>query len=136
MSSYDHFCFLQHIRSSAISYVNSSAVFPSAEGLLRDALTDTCYFYAQNLPTIVNLLPRAGLALALLFSFFSPENLRGGLLLSGVDQSIARCDGTFFDKNTGALLAYAKSVLIANTAWATWRTFVLLSWCVALLCFL
>ncbi|KAF8497822.1 hypothetical protein F5888DRAFT_1613094, partial [Russula emetica] len=129
MSSYDHFCFLQHIRSSAFPYVNSSAVLPSAEGSLRDALAETCYFYAQNLPTIVTLLPRAGLALALLLTFFSPENLPGGLSLSDVDQSIASRDGTFFDKNTGALSAYAKGVLIANAAWAAWRTLVLLlSW--------
>jgi hypothetical protein len=71
----------------------------------------------------------------LLLSFFSPENLPGGLSLSDVDQSIACCDGMFFDKNTGALSAYAKSVLIANAAWAARRTLVLLlSWCVAFLC--
>jgi hypothetical protein len=129
MSSYNHFCFLQHIRSSAFPHVNPNAVLPSAEGSLRDALAETCYFYAQNLPTIVTLLPRAGLALALLLSFFSPENLPGGLTLSDVDQSIARRDGTFFDKSTGALSAYAKGVLIANAAWAAWRTLVLLlSW--------
>ena len=84
MSSYDHFCFLQHIRSSAFPYVSSSAVYPLAEGSLRDALPETCYLYAQNLPTIVTLLPRAGLVLALLLSFFSPENLPGGLSLSDV----------------------------------------------------
>ena len=98
MSSYDHFCFLQHIRSSAFPYVNSSAVLPSAEGSLRDALAETCYFYAQNLPTIVTLLPRAGLALALLLSFFNPENFPGGLSLSGVDQSIGGRDGTFLTR--------------------------------------
>jgi hypothetical protein len=81
MSSYDHFCLLQHIRSSAFPYINSSAILPSAEGLLRDALAETCYLYAQNLPTIVTLLPHAGLAIALLLSFFSPENLPGGLSL-------------------------------------------------------
>ena len=129
MSSYNHFCFLQHIRSSAFPFVSPNAVLRSAEGSLRDALAETCYFYAQNLPTIVTLLPRAGLALALLLSFFSPENLPGGLSLSDVDQSIARRDGTFFDKNTGALSTYAKGVLIANAAWAAWRTLVLLfSW--------
>ena len=79
MSSYDHFCFLQHIRSLAFPYVSSSAVLPSTEGSLHDALAETCYLYAQNLPTIVTLLPRAGLALALLLSFFSHENLPGGL---------------------------------------------------------
>jgi len=130
MSSYDHFCFLQHIRSSAFPYINSSAILPSTDSLC-DVLAETCYLYAQNLPTIVTLLPRAGLALALLLSFFSPENLPGGLSLSDVDQIIARRDGTFFDKNTGALSTYAKCVLIANAAWAAWRTLVLLfSWCV------
>jgi hypothetical protein len=129
MSSYNHFCFLQHIRTSAFPNVNPGAVLPSAEGSLRDAFAETCYFYAQNLPTIVTLLPRAGLALALLLSFFSPEQLPGGLSLSDVDQSIARRDGTFFDKNTGTLSPYAKGVLIANAAWAAWRTLVLLfSW--------
>jgi len=129
MSSYNHFCFLQHIRNSAFPHVNPSAVLPSAEGSLRDALAETCYFYAQNLPTIVTLLPRGGLALALLLSFFSPEHLPGGLPLSDVDQSITRRDGTFFDKSTGALNGYAKGVLIANAAWAAWRTLVLLlSW--------
>ncbi|KAF8497802.1 hypothetical protein F5888DRAFT_1906582 [Russula emetica] len=104
MSSYDHFCFLWHIRFSAFPYVNSSAVLPSAEDSLRDALAEMCYFHAENLPTIVTLL-------ALLLSFFSPENLPGVLSLSDVDQSIARRDGTFFDKKTGALSAYSKGVL-------------------------
>ncbi|KAN0115701.1 hypothetical protein V8E52_006647 [Russula decolorans] len=128
MSSYDHFCLLQHIRSSAFPYINSSAILPSAEGLLRDALAETCYLYAQNLPTIVTLLPHAGLAIALLISFFSPENLPGGLSLSDVDQSNAHRDGTFFDKNTGALSTYAKCVLIANAAWAAWSLVLLFSW--------
>lgn len=129
MTSYNHFCFLQHIRNSAFPRVNSSAVLPSAEGSLRDALAETCYFYAQNLATVVTLLPRAGLALALLISFFNPEHLPGGLSLSDIDQSIARRDGTFFDQRTGALSGYAKGVLIANAVWAAWRTLVLLlSW--------
>jgi hypothetical protein len=56
MFAYEHIYFLQHIRSSAFPYINSSAVLPSAEGSLRDALTETCYLYVQNLPTIVTLL--------------------------------------------------------------------------------
>ncbi|KAF8261984.1 hypothetical protein EI94DRAFT_1809524 [Lactarius quietus] len=129
MTSYSHFCFLQHIRNSAFPRVNPSAVLPSAEGSLRDALAETCYFYAQNLPTVVTLLPRAGLALALLISFFSPEHLPGGLTLPDVDQSISSRDGTFFNQSTGALSGYAKGVLIANAAWTAWRTLVLLlSW--------
>ena len=74
MSSYDHFCFLQYNRSSAFPYIDTSMVLSSAEGSLGDALAETCYFYAPNLPTIVMLLPRAGLALMLLLSFLHPEN--------------------------------------------------------------
>ena len=85
---------------------------------LHDALAETCYVYAQNPLTIVTLLSRAGLALALLFSFFSPERLSSGLSLSDVDQSISRCDGTFFDKSPSALTSYVIGVLIANAAWA------------------
>jgi hypothetical protein len=55
------------------------------------------------------------------------------LSLSDVVQSIARRDGTFFDKSTGALTDYANGALIANAAWAAWRVLVLLlSWCVTL----
>ena len=38
MSSYDHFSFLQHIRSSGFPSVNSSVVLPSAEGSQRRAI--------------------------------------------------------------------------------------------------
>ena len=101
--------------------------------MLRDALAEMCFFYAQNLPTIMTLVPCAGLALALLLSFFSPERLPGGLPLSDIDQSIVRRDGTFFDRSTGALTGYTEGVLIANAAWAAWRVLVLLlSWCVTL----
>jgi hypothetical protein len=132
MTSYTHFCFFQHIRNSAFPHINSNAILPSAEGSLRDALAETCYFYSQNLPTIATLLPRAGLALALLLTFFSPERFPGGLSLPDVDPSITQRDGTFFNAGTGALSGYAKGVLIANAAWAAWRTLVLLlSWYVS-----
>ena len=62
------------------------------------------------------LLLCAGLALVLLLSFISPENLLGELSLSDVNQSIMCRNGTFFDKNTGALSPYAKGVLNANAA--------------------
>ena len=124
---------MQHVRLSAFPHVNSSAPLPSAEGSLRDALAETCHFYSQNLPTVVTLLPRAGLSLALLLSFSSPEQLPGGLAVSDISQSIGKRDGTFFDLTNGALSGYAKGVLIANAAWTAWRILVLLvSWCVVL----
>ncbi|KAI0044572.1 hypothetical protein FA95DRAFT_1562103 [Auriscalpium vulgare] len=129
MTSYTNFCVMQHIRNSAFPHVNPNAALPSTEGSLRDALAETCYFYAQNLPTVVTLLPRAGIALAVLLEFWSPENLPGGLSLGDVDQGIGRRDGTFFDKSDGSLSGYAKGVLIANAAWTAWRALVLLlSW--------
>ena len=135
MSSYDHFCFLQHIRTLAFPSVNPNTILPSAKGLLHDALAETYFFYMQNVPTIVMLLLCTGLALALLLSFFSPGHLPGGLLLSDIDQSIVRHDRTFFDKSTSALTHYTKGVLIANAAWAAWRVLVLLlSWYVCLSC--
>jgi hypothetical protein len=87
--SYNHFYFLHHIRNPAFPRVNPSAVLLSAEGLLRDALAETCHFYVQNLPAVVTLLPCAGLALALPLSFFCPEHLRG-LMLSNVTRGEAR----------------------------------------------
>ena len=88
MTSYSHFCCLQHIRNSAFPHVNPSVVLPSAKGSLHDVFAETYYFYAQNCPAVVTVLPRAGLALALLISSFSPKHLPGGLMLSDVDQSL------------------------------------------------
>ncbi|KAI0065128.1 hypothetical protein BV25DRAFT_1836476 [Artomyces pyxidatus] len=129
MTSYTNFCVMQHIRNSAFPHVNPNAALPSAEGSIRDALAETCYFYAQNLPTVATLLPRAGIALTVLLSFYSPEQLPGGVPLGDVDQSLSNRDGTFFDQTTGTLSGYAKGVLIANAAWTAWRAMVLLlSW--------
>ncbi|TFY76339.1 hypothetical protein EWM64_g7670, partial [Hericium alpestre] len=127
MTSYSNFCFMHHVRVSAFPRLNPSAALPSNETSLRDALAETCYFYSQNLPTVVTLLPRAGLVLALLLSYWSPEQLPGGLTFADIDQSIGRRDNTFFDQNTGALSGYAKGVLAANAAWTAWRVLVLLS---------
>ena len=110
---------------------------PFSRGLTMQCACRDVLIYAQNLPTIIMLLPRTGLALTLSLLFFSPENLPSGLSLSDIDQSIACCNGTFFNKNMRALSAYAKGVLIANATWVAWRSLILLSsWCVAFLCFL
>lgn len=115
MSSYSNFCFLQHIRYSA---------FFGENGGIRDGLAETFWYYSQNLPTVALLLPRAGLALALLLSFSSSQP--GVLALA--DAGISHRDGTFF-RNDGTLTDYSRGVLIANAAWTAWRLLVLLcSW--------
>lgn len=116
MSSYSTFCFLHHIRYSA---------FFGETGSLRDGLAETFWFYSQNLPTVALLLPRAGLSLALLFAFTSPQV--GVVALA--DAGITHRDATFFRGEDGTLTNYARGVLIANAAWTAWRLLVLLcSW--------
>jgi hypothetical protein len=113
MSSYSIFCFLQHIRFAA---------FFGQNGSLHDGLAETFWFYSQNLPTVVLLLPRAGLSLALLFAFSSPQP--GTVALS--DVGISTRDKTYFTSQ-GALTGYARGVLIASAAWTAWRFLLLIS---------
>ncbi|KIJ62393.1 hypothetical protein HYDPIDRAFT_94511 [Hydnomerulius pinastri MD-312] len=116
MTSYTNFCFMQYIRFSA---------FFGENGSLRDGLAETAWFYSQNLPTVVLLLPRAGLALALLlsFSFANPE------YVSLVEAGFNGRDRTFFRASDGTLTDYARGVLYANAAWTAWRALVLfISW--------
>lgn len=118
MTSYTNFCFLYHIRASA---------FLGEHGSLRDGLAETFYYYSQNLPTVALLLPRAGLSLALLFAFWSPQPE----VLALADAGISPRDGTFFRKSDQTLTDYARGVLIANAAWSAWRILILfVSWLV------
>ncbi len=135
MSSYINFSFMQYLRFSAFSVEYASAIAPPSpsdpeydvdepyEGpSWRQGLAETCFFYSQNLPTVGLLLPRAGLSLALLFAFSTASQL---FVDSGLPN---RRDATFFNTD-GTLTNYARGILIANAAWAAWRTLVLfVSW--------
>ena len=83
MTSYNNFCFFQHIRAAAIPHDRAHAVLPSAEGVWRDALAETFYFDSQYLPTVALLLPRAGITLAVLESW-SPAPLPDGQSLANL----------------------------------------------------
>ncbi|KAJ3772517.1 hypothetical protein FB446DRAFT_48638 [Lentinula raphanica] len=112
LTSYSNFCFLQHLRYTA---------FFGDHGGIRDGLAETFWFYSQNLPTVALLLPRAGLSLALLFSFSSGNSIIA-------DAGISLRDATFF-RDDGALTDYARGVLITNAAWTAWKILVLFtSW--------
>lgn len=115
MTSYTNFCFMRQIRRSA---------FSSEHGGIRDGIAETCWFYSQNMPTVALLLPRAGLSLALLLSFSSPQPTYVAL----ADAGDGMRDNTFF-RGDGTLSSYARGVLYANAAWTAWRTLVLIcSW--------
>ena len=112
MTSYTNFCFMQYIRYSA---------FFGENGGLRDGLAETFWFYSQNLPTVALLLPRAGLCLALLLSFSSPNPEYLAVIEAGFNGR----DSTFFRTSDGTLTDYARGVLFANAAWTAWRVVIL-----------
>lgn len=116
MSSYSNFCFIQYVRLS--SFRKSDA------GSLADGIAEQCYRFSQNLPTVILLLPRAALCLALLLTFSSPSPAAVAASNAGASQR----DKTFFNGD-GALTSYARGILIFNCVWIIWRVFVLLaSW--------
>ena len=120
MKSYTNFCFMYHIRASA---------FFGEHANLRDGLAETANFYSQNWPTVILLLPRAALSLALLLSYWSPQADE----LALADMGVRPRDGTFFRSSDQTLTNYARGVLIANAAWTAWRLLVLFtSWSVAI----
>ncbi len=144
MTSFTNFCFMHHIRRSTrpqlpfkvfhstttLSSLPSHPANPSPPppnrplASWRDYIAETCYFYAQNIPTVALLLPRAGLALSLLLAFSTPVSDEIILSTSAVQSR----DATFFRTN-GTLTDYARGVLIANAAWTAWRALLLiLSW--------
>ena len=112
MTSYNTYSFLWHIRSTAWN--------PERGGSVRDGIAETCWYLSQNTANIALLLPRAGLCLALLLTFSSSQP---GTLALAASGSIRR-DRTFFNSQDGTLSGYAEGVLIANAAWAAWRTLV------------
>ncbi|KAJ7667406.1 hypothetical protein B0H17DRAFT_1142715 [Mycena rosella] len=114
MSSYTNFCFMHHLRYSA---------FVGENGSFRDGMAETFWFYSQNLPTVALLLPRAGLCLALLLGFSTPDVV----IVALADAGISHRDKTFFRSEDGTLTNYARGLLIANAAWAAWRALIVLS---------
>lgn len=107
-----------------MQYIRYSAFF-GENGGLRDGLAETFWFYSQNLPTVALLLPRAGLCIALLLSFSSPNPEYVSLIGAGINGR----DTTFFRASDGTLTDYARGVLFANAAWTAWRALTLfISW--------
>ncbi|KAG9047410.1 hypothetical protein FS837_002306 [Tulasnella sp. UAMH 9824] len=121
----DGSAFFEH-RMSYSSTVSSSSSVGSSRFGGRNALqflAESCWFYSQNMPTIVTLLPRLALTLALYLAFVGPST--GATL--GSNNSLGR-DGTFFGGH-GELSGYAKVIVWLQIAWGLWRTMVLLgSW--------
>ena len=106
--------------TASAAAVTSSSPFSS----WRDYFAETFYFYSQNLPTIILLVPRAALTLAVLlaYSHAQPEDV-----VLEMEGQMER-DQTFF-RPDGSLSGYARGVLWTNVALAGLKVLVLLiSW--------
>jgi hypothetical protein len=128
MTSYTNFSFLQHVRFSAffpepaLPLSDPDPHYDGSQSPWKNGVAETCFFYAQNLPTVAMLLPRAALSMALLFAFSKPPAFP--------NPTITLRDQTFF-RSDGSLTDYARGVLFANAAWTAWRLLVLIaSWSV------
>ncbi|KAI5476118.1 hypothetical protein MNV49_000388 [Pseudohyphozyma bogoriensis] len=102
--SYSHFSLLYRVR---LAPFQSRSVYRAPGVTWVDGIVDSCAWYIQNWPTVLLLLPRAGLSLTLLLLFSSTTYGRQGA-------TQAR-DVSYFGAN-GTLTAFASGVLIANSS--------------------
>jgi hypothetical protein len=110
----------------------------------RQGFVEWAWDRSQNVSTVVFLLPRAGIALAVLLTystvnpatlayFNSRLNLPGtGVLKVESSPTPVLRDNTFFNETNGTLTTYAQAVLWANCGWTLWKILILLIAYVAL----
>ncbi|GAB1526149.1 hypothetical protein RhiTH_009315 [Rhizoctonia solani] len=79
------------------------------------------FFYArtQSFPTLITLLPRAGISAAALFAFWNPPVGGGGV-------GVQFRDGAFF-RTDGSLTGFSRGTLLANVVVALLRLLVIMS---------
>lgn len=98
----------------------------------KQFLAETCWFYSQNTASVVLLLPRMAIALALYWSTTSSSP--GANDLASYSGSPFASDGlgrdaTWFSGGGEGLTGYGKCIVWLVIAWGLWRTLVLLvSW--------
>ncbi|GAA6052932.1 hypothetical protein JCM3770_006740 [Rhodotorula araucariae] len=111
LRSYSHFSFFWRIRLAP--FRPSSAIARSVEGTTwLDGVHETAGWYRQNWPTLLLLLPRAGLAVAILLLYSTTAY--------GTTTSTTGRDTAYFGAN-GTLTGFGSGVIFANAAWAAWR---------------
>ncbi|KAH7325174.1 hypothetical protein B0J17DRAFT_235710 [Rhizoctonia solani] len=79
----------------------------------KHRLAEFCYARVQSFPTLITLLPRAGIAAASLFAFWNPP-------IGGGGQTVQFRDGAFFNTN-GTLTGFSRGTLMANVALTLFR---------------
>ncbi|GAA5979614.1 hypothetical protein JCM11641_007887 [Rhodosporidiobolus odoratus] len=115
--SYSMFSFLWRVRFAP--FQPTSALARAAAGSSKmDGVRETLAWYRQNWPTVLLLLPRAGLSVAVLLLYSTTA------YGSSAASTVSR-DSAYFATN-GTLSGFATGVLFANSVWAAWRLLVLL----------
>ncbi|GAA5914795.1 hypothetical protein JCM6882_007275 [Rhodosporidiobolus microsporus] len=113
--SFDIFSFLWRVRLAP--FLPKSVLAVADEGTRwTDGVKETLAWYRQNWPTVLLLVPRAGLSVAVLLLYSTTAYGSSDAL------TISR-DTAYFGGN-GTLTGFASGVLFANAAWAAWRLLV------------
>ncbi|GAA5853224.1 hypothetical protein JCM8547_000247 [Rhodosporidiobolus lusitaniae] len=115
--SYSVFSFLWRVRLAP--FRSNSPLAVAVEGSrFSDGIKETFSWYRQNWPTVLLLIPRAGLSVAILFLYNTTDY--GSLTANSISRNSA-----YFVSN-GTLSPFAFGVLMANAVWAAWRLFLVL----------
>ncbi|GAA5954084.1 hypothetical protein JCM3765_005285 [Sporobolomyces pararoseus] len=118
--SYGTFSFMWQVRLAPLRPKSPLAV--AVEGTSRlDFVRETLCWYRQNWPTVLLLIPRAAISVALLLLYTTTAY--GTSMSTG---QFASRDSAFFDSATGALTGFAAGVVLTNCAWAALRLVVLI----------
>ncbi|GAA5995328.1 uncharacterized protein JCM10292_005105 [Rhodotorula paludigena] len=110
--SYSVFSFLWRVRLAP--FHSASPIAQAVEGSTwLDGVKETSSWYRQNWPTVLLLLPRAGITVAVLLLYSTTA-------YGSTTTATTERDSAYFDSD-GTLSAFASGVLLANAAWAAWR---------------
>ncbi|GAA6030763.1 hypothetical protein JCM8097_008864 [Rhodosporidiobolus ruineniae] len=109
--SYSVFSFLWRVRLAP--FQPNSPLALAVEGTTwTDGVKESFAWYRQNWPTVLLLVPRAGLSVAILLLYSTTA-------YSSSSATISR-DSAYFDRD-GTLSSFATGILFANAVWAAWR---------------
>ncbi|GAA5899948.1 uncharacterized protein JCM6883_006044 [Sporobolomyces salmoneus] len=117
--SYGTFSFMWQVRLAPLRPKSPLAI--AVEGTSRlDFVRETLCWYRQNWPTVLLLIPRAAISVAVLLLYTTTAY--GASMSTG---QFASRDSAFFNSTTGALTGFAAGVVLTNCVWAALRLVVL-----------
>ncbi|KAL8287305.1 hypothetical protein RQP46_003757 [Phenoliferia psychrophenolica] len=118
MTSYEDFSFLFRIRLAPFQKYSPLCVSGSKK---RDGILETCQWYAQNWPTVLLLIPRAGISIAVLLLYGTTAYGTPSVAMSTMGR-----DPGYFIQGSGVLSNWALILLLVNLIWAAYRLVLIL----------